>query len=322
MSTWREACQSIRPSTMVIPSRNCMLGPFEFEGPCKAAITIRAEGTLRAPSSLKPFNSQDGWIAFKNTDRLTVLGGGTFDGQGRIAWKNNNCAKTGSCDLPTVLILHGKSLQVLISNYNYLIKTYRDFCFLKQNMQLTGITNGLLHDITSLDSKMFHINIQNCQNIDLKNITIDASIVSLNTDGIHIGRSRRVNITEVDINTGDDCISLGDGSQHINIENVTCGLGHGISVGSLGKYRGEQPVVGITVRNCTLTNTTNGVRVKTWPNSYKGIAHGLHFEDIIMNNVSNPIIIGQNYCPSNLCKSSVSTLFLFRFVHLSCQLGH
>ncbi|KAJ8435410.1 hypothetical protein Cgig2_001062 [Carnegiea gigantea] len=171
-----------------------------------------------------------------------------------------------------------------------------------KNLQLTGIANGLLHNITSLDSKMFHINFEICRNMNLKNIGIDASIMSLNTDGIHIGQSNRVNITEVDIKTGDDCTSLGDGSQHINIENVTCDLGHGISMGSLA---------GIMVNNWwsesqskieTLANTTNGVRVKTWPNSYEGIAYGLHFEDIIMNNVSNPIITYQNYCLSNLCK--------------------
>ena len=57
---------------------------------------------------------------------------------------------------------------------------YRDFYFLKQNTRLTGITNGLLHNIASLDSKMFPINIQNCWNMDLNNIAIDASITSLN----------------------------------------------------------------------------------------------------------------------------------------------
>ena len=40
-----------------------------------------------------------------------------------------------------------------------------------------------------------------------------------------------------------------------------------LGVGSLGKYHNEQPVIGVTVRNCTLTNTMNGVRVKTWPSS-------------------------------------------------------
>ncbi|KAJ8432105.1 hypothetical protein Cgig2_010229 [Carnegiea gigantea] len=133
ISTWREACKSTRPSTMAIPARNCVLGPVEFEGPWKATNTSRVE-------------------VFKNIDQLTILGSGTFDGQGRLAWKNNNCAKTKICNLPA-----------------------------------------------------------NCRNMDLKNIVVDASIMRLNTNGIYNGRSNKVNITEVDINTGDDCISLGDG---------------------------------------------------------------------------------------------------------------
>ncbi|KAK2662999.1 hypothetical protein Ddye_001573 [Dipteronia dyeriana] len=41
---------------------------------------------------------------------------------------------------------------------------------------------------------------------------------------------------------------IGDGSKKISITKVTCGPGHGISVGSLGKYNNEEPVVGVTVR--------------------------------------------------------------------------
>lgn len=39
------------------------------------------------------------------------------------------------------------------------------------------------------------------------------------------------------------------------VSDVFCGLGHGISVGGLGKYPKEEGVVGLTVRNCTSTGT-------------------------------------------------------------------
>jgi galacturan 1,4-alpha-galacturonidase len=107
------------------------------------------------------------------------------------------------------------------------------------------------------------------------------------------------------ISTGDDCISLGDGSRDILIKGVICGPGHGISVGSLGKYQNEQPVSRIRVIGCTLTNTQTGVRIKTWPQSYPGNATDMRFENIIMNNVDNPIFINQGYCPWNQCKSQV-----------------
>lgn len=111
--------------------------------------------------------------------------------------------------------------------------------------------------------------------------------------------------------TGDDCVSIGDGSQQINVERVTCGPGHGISIGSLGKFKGESPVVGVTVRNCTLTNTQNGVRVKSWPSSpAPGAASDMHFEDIIMNNVGNPVLIDQKYCPWNQCNLKVPVYFI------------
>lgn len=155
------------------------------------------------------------------------------------------------------------------------------------------------------------MSILNGSNMTLQNVVINAPESSLNTDGIHIGRSTGINITGADIKTGDDCISLGDGSQQINIEKVICGPGHGISIGSLGRYHNEQPVIGVTVRNCTLTGTTNGVRIKTWPASPTSIASNMHFEDITMNNVSTPILIDQKYCPYNACQAKVFAVLAF-----------
>ena len=174
-----------------------------------------------------------------------------------------------------------------------------------------------MSDITSKDSKSFHFNVLGCKNLTFRHVNITAPQDSPNTDGIHIGRSVGINVINTKIGTGDDCISLGDGSQQVTITNVTCAPGHGISVGSLGRYVGETPVQGVRAKNCTLINTTNGVRIKTRPSSPSfGVASDIHFEDIIMVNVINPLVIDQEYCPWNQCdkkvlKSSFFFIFLF-----------
>ncbi|KAK9277864.1 hypothetical protein L1049_027421 [Liquidambar formosana] len=155
-------------------------------------------------------------------------GGGSFDGQGPSAWPFNNCNKTSNCN------------------------------HLPVSIRFDFITNSWVHHITSMDSKNFHMHLLGCKNMKLSNIRISTPGDSPNTDGIHIGRSSDIQIFDSTIATGDDCISMSHGSKNINITKVHCGPGHGISIGSLGKLPNEEPVLGITTRNCTFSGTSNG----------------------------------------------------------------
>ena len=175
-----------------------------------------------------------------------------------------------------------------------------------QNFGFYFLNNSQIRDITSKDSKNFHINIFGSDNVEFNNVKINAPGDSPNTDGIHIGRSQNIKIYNTHIKTGDDCISLGDGSVNITVDSVTCGPGHGISVGSVGRHTNELPIENVIVKNCKLTNTQNGVRIKTWPAAPGTITvTKMHFENIVMTNVSNPVIIDQEYCPWNQCNKKV-----------------
>ncbi|CAN0912083.1 unnamed protein product [Linum grandiflorum] len=132
--------------------------------------------------------------------------------------------------------------------------------------------NGLVEGLTSKDAKQFHIEVFGSKNYTLSNLKIQAPSDSPNTDGIHIGKSTQVTIQNSIIGTGDDCVSID-----------------------------EKSVKGVIVKNCTLVETDNGLRIKSWPDLYPGEASDVHFEDIIMNNVNNPIIIDQTYCPGHTC---------------------
>ncbi|KAL5798052.1 hypothetical protein ACOSQ2_002872 [Xanthoceras sorbifolium] len=269
-SAFTEACASTTPSKVLVPKGTYNLSPVKISGPCKAPIEIQVHGIIIAQTENDPATT---WVSFQYIDHLTLSGGGVFDGQGHKVW--GKCGNNNYC----------KHLPI--------------------NLRFDFITNGMVRDVTSKDSKQFHVNVLGCKNLTFLHFTISAPDHSINTDGIHIGRSSGINILESNIATGDDCVSIGDGSEQILISKVTCGPGHGISVGSLGKYQNEAPVIGVTVRNCTISGTSNGVRIKTWPASYPGTVSNMHFEDIIMNNVSNPVLIDQVYCPWNECNAKL-----------------
>lgn len=71
------------------------------------------------------------------------------------------------------------------------------------------------------------------------------------------------------------------------------------SIGSLGWKLNEPGVQNVTVKTVTFTGTQNGVRIKSWGRPSNGFVRNIFFQDAIMVNVQNPIVIDQNYCPNN-----------------------
>ncbi|KDP36241.1 hypothetical protein JCGZ_10302 [Jatropha curcas] len=106
-------------------------------------------------------------------------------------------------------------------------------------------------------------------NASFHSLTITAPDESLNTDGMHISNSSFISVTNIMIETGDDCISIRDRTTNLTVSQVTCRLGHGIS---LGKYPNEDDVSEIVMIHCTFQTLQM---------------------DIIINHVKNPIIIDQ-----------------------------
>ena len=80
-----------------------------------------------------------------------------------------------------------------------------------------------------------------------------------------------------------------------------------ISIGSLGKEVQEDGVQNVTVKTVQFKGTQNGVRIKAWARPSTAFARNILFQDAVMTNVQNPIIIDENYCPRNVgCSSQAS----------------
>ncbi|KAJ6688280.1 PECTIN LYASE-LIKE SUPERFAMILY PROTEIN [Salix koriyanagi] len=91
------------------------------------------------------------------------------------------------------------------------------------------------------------------------------------------------------IMTGDDCISIGDGSSQINISRIACGPGHGISIGSLGIDGENETVEDVHVSFVVFTETTNGARIKTWQSSAVKISN-IRYENIYGTSRRKPAV--------------------------------
>ncbi|KAL6652227.1 hypothetical protein ACP70R_011152 [Stipagrostis hirtigluma subsp. patula] len=267
-AAWAAACGAGGPATsmLVPPGKPFVVGAVKFQGPCASGrTTVRIMGVIAAPpaSAWSGGGEDNNWLMFHGVDGLTVTGNGVLDGKGQSWWgrgcSNDSCVKAAPMAL-----------------------------------KLEKCNNLELSDFSSKDSPRMHVVVSMSGNVTVRNLTITAPGDSPNTDGIHITESHDVNITGSSIGTGDDCVSVVSGSRFVTVDNITCGPGHGVSVGSLGKNGETAAVEYIDVRNVHFDNSQNGARIKTWEGG-EGYAKSISFTNITFNNVSNPILIDQFY---------------------------
>lgn len=115
------------------------------------------------------------------------------------------------------------------------------------------------------------------------------------------------------INNGDDCVSFKPNSTNIIVQNLICNGSHGISVGSLGQYPGEVDIVeNIYVYNISMSNASDGARIKVWPGASSalsgdlqgggggGAVRNITYDGMIIDNVDYAIEITQCYGQKNL----------------------
>ncbi|KAL2507465.1 Polygalacturonase QRT2 [Forsythia ovata] len=260
-------------------SPSCRDGARHFHGRAGHAPVSQIKGTIRAFSELHE-DTDRFWIKFQNLRNFQVQGGGIVDGNGEIWWKNS--------------------------------------CKIKKTLAMTfeHCTNLKVTNLHIQNSQQMHLIFQNCVGVNASYLNVTAPGTSPNTDGIHITKTQNIEITTSEIKTGDDCISIVNGSKNIRITNIVCGPGHGISIGSLGENHLEHHVSNVLVDGATLSSTKNGVRIKTWQGG-SGYARNITFQNIEMHNVFNPIIINQNYCDKldESCKEQKSAVQVMDVVY-------
>ncbi|XP_050233635.1 probable polygalacturonase At1g80170 [Mercurialis annua] len=279
---WDIACSFPARTRIVIPAEYALLiHPVDLSGPCKSRITLIISGTIVAPKDPAVWDGLNPrkWIYFHGVNHLTLDGGGTINGMGHRWWARSCKIKPENpCrHAPTALTFHRcKNLKIM--------------------------------NLKVIHGQQMHVSFTGCNRVMASRLVVTSPAFSPNTDGIHISESRRVEVRDSIVRTGDDCISIVNNSSQIKIRKITCGPGHGISIGSLGKYNSSSDVHDIIIDGAFLSNTDNGLRIKTWQGG-SGNASNIRFQNVFMKNVSNPIIIDQYYCDSRLpCANQTSAV--------------
>ncbi|KAL3246900.1 hypothetical protein ABHI18_012577, partial [Aspergillus niger] len=161
-----------------------------------------------------------------------------------------------------------------------------------------------IHDVE--DSTFKGINIKNtpvqaisvqATNVHLNDFTIDNSDGDdnggHNTDGFDISESTGVYISGATVKNQDDCIAINSG-ESISFTGGTCSGGHGLSIGSVGG-RDDNTVKNVTISDSTVSNSANGVRIKT---IYKetGDVSEITYSNIQLSGITDyGIVIEQDY---------------------------
>ncbi|XP_050266215.1 polygalacturonase At1g48100 [Quercus robur] len=286
---WDTACQSDSAVILVPNGFSFMIQSTIFTGPCQGGLVFQIDGTLMppdGPDSWPKNSSRRQWLVFYKINEMSLQGSGLIDGRGEKWWNLpckphkgiNGTTVAGPCDSPIAMRF-----------------------FMSSNLSVKGlkIKNG----------PKFHFRFDNCRNVHVESIYITAPASSPNTDGIHIENTNDVRIYNSVISNGDDCVSIGSGCYDVDIRNITCGPGHGISIGSLGNYNSHACVSNVTVRDSVIKVSDNGVRIKTWQGG-SGAVSGVTFSNIHMDNVRNPIIVDQFYCLTKACTNQTSAVFV------------
>ena len=260
----------LRGGTVEIPAGIYLSGPFELS----SAVNLQINGgaILRMlPFGQYPLTyttnisgsttsitwSASSFISASGASDIEISGSGAIDGQGAGWWPYS----TNTSD--------GRAFMISFGNGN----------------------RQLIENVTLSNSPMTHIQFggSGSANITVQNVTVFAPGTSPNTDACDVGGTN-ILVMNCNMSEGDDDFACAGDTSGVLLTNNTYGTGHGISIGS--NIAGG--VANITVINCSMTGTQNGLRIKS-DNQIGGFVTNIAYHNIAMTNVNFPIQVYSYY---------------------------
>jgi galacturan 1,4-alpha-galacturonidase len=114
-----------------------------------------------------------------------------------------------------------------------------------------------------------------------------------NTDAFDVGSSTGIYISGAVVKNQDDCLAINSGT-NITFTGGHCSGGHGLSIGSVGG-RDDNTVKTVRILNSSITNSQNGVRIKTVYGA-TGSVSDVKYQGITLSGITKyGVVIEQDY---------------------------
>lgn len=160
-----------------------------------------------------------------------------------------------------------------------------------------GLKSSQINNINIVNSPVQVYSINTCSGLKVSGVTIDNSAGDAggghNTDAFDVGSSTDITISGATVHNQDDCLAINSGTG-ITFTGGSCTGGHGLSIGSVGG-RSDNVVKNINILSSTISNSDNGVRIKTVSGA-TGSVSGVTYKDITLSNIAKyGIVIQQDY---------------------------
>ncbi|MCK4514024.1 MAG: right-handed parallel beta-helix repeat-containing protein, partial [Spirochaetaceae bacterium] len=119
-------------------------------------------------------------------------------------------------------------------------------------------------DITIRDAACWTFRISLCDTVRLRGLNIQNHLRAINSDGINIGSSSNITVSDCTIVAGDDCIAINNESEegrdcsNVTITNcVLVSYSCGVRIG----YKGPGAVERVAISNCVITGSNRGIGI-------------------------------------------------------------
>ncbi|KAF7034322.1 hypothetical protein CFC21_045354 [Triticum aestivum] len=275
VDAWKAACATGGTTYLNVPAgKSYQIWPVTLAGPCRGEIKLMISGNIIAPEDPEDWSDGDQgrWLHFRGVGDLSLSGGGIVDGRGQQWW-------AGSCEDENCT-------------------SYRPYEVAPMALHFEDCRDVSVKGITVQNSQRQHLVFTRCHDVEAYYLRVTSPEYSHGTVGVLVVSSTDVHIKHDLFSVGGDCVSIAGNSSDIRLRAISCGPGLGISTGGLGENQSNDRIHKIKMDNMLLSNTKNGLRIKTYENGC-GYARKVKFAHITMRNVANPIVIDQHYSASN-----------------------